>query len=238
MSNAIERNVNIEISREDDDHATLVDYEASELASGSGEDAMSEAPTDGGAPVVPPPTKKTRWTKKKQELAKKAEMEAMGIPQKLPLTALSRRELKDMGLDTKTIDHIRNQAKRLNDIKKAEIDAETEMADLEVRKKQLALEQEKARVAELMAELDRARQSLQLYQTPVEEEYPIAPPTRKLAPQQVMQQPRPIQQQQVVRKPNPPMQPQPNMRLPQGSSSSAPNHRAASGHIDAQSLFY
>jgi hypothetical protein len=221
MSNGIERNVNIEISHDEDgvnegDRLHMGMYEEeSETASGSidNEDTVSEAITDGGAPVVPPPTKRTRWTKKKQELAKKAEMEALGIKEKLPLTALSRRELRDMGLDTKTIDHIRNQAKALNDIKKAEIDAETEMAALEVQKKKLALEQEKARVAELTAELERARKALRTQPFPVEDEYPAIRKQPNPAPQHApaptrMPPPPPVQNQQPMRRMHPAVDPQ------------------------------
>jgi hypothetical protein len=236
MSNGIERNVNIEIVREQDhgeeDALHMNMYEESEAASGSvdNDDTLSEAITDSGAPVVPPPTKKTRWTKKKQELAKKAEMEAMGIQQKLPLTALSRRELRDMGLDTKTIDHIRNQAKALNDIKKAEIDAETEMAALEVQKKKLALEQEKARVAELTAELERARRALRTAPFPVEEEYPQhhpAPMQRK--PIQSMMQAQP----QVAM-----LQPQQQQAKSMVAHNQAQRRGPAPSHVDAQALFY
>lgn len=216
MSNGIERNVNIEISHDEGDRLHMGMYEEeSETASGSidNEDTVSEAITDGGAPVVPPPTKRTRWTKKKQELAKKAEMEALGIKEKLPLTALSRRELRDMGLDTKTIDHIRNQAKALNDIKKAEIDAETEMAALEVQKKKLALEQEKARVAELTAELERARKALRTQPFPVEDEYPVMRKQPNPAPQHApaatrMPPPPSVQNQQPTRRMQPAVDPQ------------------------------
>lgn len=223
MSNGIERNVNIEIVREDIDEDRL--NEPSELGTGSGEDALSEAFTD-SAPVVPPPAKKTRWTKKKQELAKKAEMEALGIQQKLPLTALSRRELRDMGLDTSTIIHIRNQAKRLNDMRKAEIDTEAEMASLEVQKKQLALEQEKARVAELMMELERAKNALKaqqpVYQTQHQYQQPTYAPRQQLHQAPEYTQPPPSQ-------PVHPAQPMKSAPIPQ------PPRKQA---IDAQSLFY
>ena len=56
-----------------------------------------------------------------------------------------------------TITHIRRMAKKMNDLRKEEIDAETEMVELEVTKKKIALAQEKAKLEKLAIELEQQR---------------------------------------------------------------------------------
>lgn len=149
MKNGIERGGEedeIKSQQEEEEEKTIeVKLEKEEAPEPSREQAPQQLP------------KKQRWTKKKQELAAKKAMEEQGIKADVPLTALSRRALRDQGLSTKTIEHIRNQAKVLDALKKEEIDAEAERAAMEVEKRKLMLMRERAEVERLKAEVEQYR---------------------------------------------------------------------------------